>query len=375
MSSAERFGLSSDEKAGLEAAAAIASRYRPTDEMPIKRDRLLSLFADLAPLGYLRSVTTGPEGEAPLSPLAFGALVEGLSPDLALIGNHSVQRYIAGYGSDAQKERFLMPLLTGRSIAGIAISEPGVGADLRAMNTEVCKEGAGYRLTGHKHWVTHGMVADLFVVLAHSKEGLTRFLVPGDTVGLRREAMAASGLSHLTFARLTFEDCWLGPQLLFGAAGGGGSGAKEAFPIARLLAALQAIRIGEAALDAALNFAAERCLFGRRLLDGELVREAAAGHLTDLEAARLLCYRGLAKGAGIETAGLASGAKAMATDNATAAIAWCGQLLGAASLEAGHSLHRLSRDAEMMAVVDGTSVLNRFVLGRKLSRNRTTGQG
>jgi len=371
MTPSDRFQLSPDEAAGRTAAAAIAARYRPTGDAPLDRARLLALFAELAPLGYLRSVLEGPGGEPPLSPLGFGGLVEGLSPDLTLVGNHSVQRYIAGYGTADQKERFLIPLLEGRSIAGIAISEPGIGADLKAMATEARRDGSGYRLTGRKHWVMHGTVADLFVVLARSEAGLTRFLVPADTPGLSCQAMPTEGLTHLTFATLTFEDCRLAPELLFGAAGEGGSGAKDAFPIARLLVGLQAVRLGEAALDLALDYAAGRSLFGRRLIDAETVHQSAAEQAMRLEGTRLLCYRGLAAGAGRDTTGLAAGAKAQATEAALAAIAWAQQLLGSEALLAGHPLHRLARDARMMAVVDGTAVLNRFVLGRRLARERS----
>jgi len=364
--SAPRFALGEDEEAGRAAAAAIAARHRPAAAgTPLSRDALLALFAELAPLGYLQSVLPDASGKR-LSHLAFGALVEGVAPDLTLLGNHSVQRYIAAFGSLAQQERLLPPLLAGQSIAGIAISEPGIGADLKAMKTVARHDGRGYRLSGRKHWVTHGMTADLFVVLAQSEAGLTRFLVSADTPGLTRVAQPTGGLTHLTFAELVFEDCRLEPDRLFGGAGEGGAGAKQAFPIARLLAGLQALQLAEGGLDQVLTYAQDHSVFGRSLAEMDIVRHESARFASEIAAARLLCYQGLAAGA--EDSGEAAGAKALATGLALRCLAWCQEAMGATALAAGHPLQRLARDAEMMAVVDGTAVLNRFVQGRRLTK-------
>lgn len=364
-----RFALSDEERRLRANATAIAERWRPQDRRALTRDQLLSLFQTLAPLGYLRSTLTPPDDANGPAVLSFAAVVEGLSPALPLLGNHSVQRYLAADGNADQRSRYLQPLLAGRSIAGIAISEPDVGGDLRAITTRARRTDLGYVLDGRKHWVTHGTTADLFVVLAMFDAGPTRFLVPGDTPGLTRTPMQPSGLSHLSFATLTFEACEIGRAQLFGREGAGLDGAKAAFPIARLLAGLQAIRLGEAAVNRALAFAAARQVFGRRVIEAESVTSAAATLRSRLESARLLCYRGLTElddRAGVNA--LAAGAKAIATDAAVAAAAWAKALLGAAALEAQDPIVQLADDCDMMAVVDGTAVLNRLVAGRAIRK-------
>lgn len=374
MTAPPRFGLGEEERSARDAASDTARRFDADAEpgRAFTRDELRALFRALAPLGYLSSILPDPDSGRAASVPRFAAMVEGVSPDLPLLGNHSVQRYLHAHGDPEQKARYLPGLLTGEAIAAIAISEPGVGGDLKAMTTEAKPSDGGYVLNGEKHWVTHGPSADFFVVLARTGKGATRFLVPRGASGLAVTPMATVGLRRLGFARLHFSDCRIAAENRLGPEGAGLEGAKSAFPIARLLAGLQAIRLGEAAVELAVEMASERRIFGRRLIDAEVVHGDAAEHLARSEAARLLCYQGLA---GIDAAGAtgrASIAKAVATATAQGACAWSRALLGAAALEATHPINRLAADLDMMAVVDGTATLNRLVAGRRLQRRHAS---
>ncbi|MDQ2735437.1 MAG: hypothetical protein M3Y55_10705, partial [Pseudomonadota bacterium] len=212
----------------------------------------------------------------------------------------------------------------------------------------------------------HGLAATLVVVLARTERGLTRFLVPGDAPGLAREALEPQGLRHLGFARLTFTGCELPAEAMFGGEGEGLSGAKAAFPIARVLAGLQALRIARAALGIAGEYADGRVVAGAALTSSTLVQHAFARLWARHEAVRLLCLRVADDLQASNAVALASSAKALAGELALAACRWTEDLLGAASLHASHPLAALAADARMMAVVDGTSVLNHLVTARRV---------
>jgi len=357
-----RFGLDATEQALRARAEAIASTVERQGDRPLSREQLLDLFAALAPTGYLASTLP----DAPAGKLGFAALVEGLSPHLPLLGNHSVQRYLATFGTPAQRAALLPDLLAGRSIASIAITEPEAGGDLTRIATSATREGSVYRISGRKTWVTHGCVADVFVVLAATEAGPTRFLVPASSPGLRRRALTSTGLRHLTFAELHFDHCEVGADAILGEPGQGNAGAKSAFPIARALAALQTIRIGEAALDLAAGFARNRMIFKQLLADSALVRDRIAAHAATLAAARLLAYRCMLELHDPATVAAASSVKALACQAALDACEWTLDLLGASALREDHASQRLARNARMMAVVDGTVVLNRFVAARRV---------
>src|SRR5690606_20685628 len=143
-------------------------------------------------------------------------------------------RYLHQFGSAAQQARFMPALLEGEGIGAIAMTETQVGSDLQRMKTVAQRVGSHYRLDGDKTWVTHGTTASVFVVLARTDAGLTRFLVPGDTPGIEREPLSPVGLRHIGFARVRFNGCELPLELRLGEEGAGLAGAKAAFPIARV---------------------------------------------------------------------------------------------------------------------------------------------
>ncbi len=350
----------------LERAQAIAAAHPRPPDRPFDASELRAIFRALAPTGYLASTLPGEAGGLGLTGLEFSALCEGLAPQLTLLGNHSVQRYLHQFASDPQRQRFLPALLEGEGIGAISMTEARAGSDLERMTTTARRVGKAYVIDGEKTWVTHGLDATLIVVLARTETGLTRFLVPGDTPGLEREALDPVGLKHLGFARLTFRGCELPVELRFGEEGDGLKGAKAAFPIARVLAALQAVRIARAALAIARDYARERIAVRTPLATSSLVQQGLGQLSARCEAVRLLSLRVASELQADDAVANASAAKALAGELALDACRWTEDLLGSASLHASHALASLSGDARMMAVVDGTSVLNHLIVGRRM---------
>jgi alkylation response protein AidB-like acyl-CoA dehydrogenase len=362
---ASRFSLTQRERALFERAEAIAAAHPRPQGRSFSADELRVIFRTLAPTGYLGSTLPVEAGGHGLSGLEFASLVEGLSPGLTMVGNHSVQRYLYQFGSPAQQAQYLPGLLAGEDIGAIAMTESHAGSDLASMRTQARRQGDCYVLDGEKTWVTHGQAATVFVVLARTESGLTRFLVPGDTPGLEREALAAVGLGHIAFARLTFQSCELPLQARLGEEGAGLDGAKAAFPIARVLAAMQGVRIARAALDIARDYADGRLVVNAKLSSSTLVQYGLARLWARCEAVQLLCRRVATQLDAADAVVMGSAAKALAGELALEACRWTEDLLGSTSLHQSHPLAALAGDARMMAVVDGTSVLNHFVTARR----------
>jgi alkylation response protein AidB-like acyl-CoA dehydrogenase len=375
---APRFDLSAGERALLERAEAVAAAHAPDDGDSLSLAALRAIFGELEPTGYLASVLPSEAGGKGLSALAFAVLVEGLAPDLTLLGNHSVQRYLHSFGSADQCRRFMPGLLSGEEIGAIAITEAQAGSDLARIETVARRAGDRYVLNGRKTWVTHGMVASTFIVLARTgdhKDQFTRFIVPGDSAGLQRSQQKPVGLTHLSFADLEFRDCEVEAGLRLGGEGEGAKGAKEAFPIARALAALQALRIGRAALSLASDYARARVVASQSLADSSLVQHGYSSLSARIEATRLLCFRVAANLTASDATAMASAAKAAAGELALDACRWASDCMGSAGLGADHRLVQLHSDARMMSVVDGTSVLNHLVAARRSIARRSPGQG
>lgn len=361
-----RFDRSPAERELLARAQAVADAHPRPRGRPFDAGELRAIFRELAPTGYLGSTLPRDAGGQGLSGLDFSALCEGLAPGLTLLGNHSVQRYLHQFGTAAQQRRYLPALLSGDSIGAISMTEPQAGSDLEHMATTARRVGSAWRIDGVKTWVTHGLAADVIVLLARTEVGLTRFLVPGDTPGLVRTPLEPVGLQHLGFARLSFEGCELPAEARLGDEGAGLKGAKAAFPIARVLAALQAVRIAEAALEIARGYAAVRVAARSPLAASSLVQHALAQLSARCSAVRLLSLRVASRLDADDAVAQASAAKALAGELALDACRHAEDLMGSEALHASHPLASLTGDARMMAVVDGTSVLNHLVVGRRL---------
>lgn len=368
-----RFGYSAPERMLFDQARMIATHHAPQDHRALTPDGLRAVFRELATLGYFGSILPIAAGGSGLSGLEFAALVEGIAPELTLLGNHSVQRYLYEFATPKQRERFLPALLDGEELGAIAITEPGAGSNLGGIATTAKRTTHGYVLSGRKTWVTHGLHAGLFIVLARvegadADAGLTRFIVPGDTPELTRRALDTVGLRHLGFAEIEFDACELSADLRLGEEGEGASGARSAFPIARALAALQALRIAETALEHLALYSRDRMIATGPLSASPLLQDRYADLATRCEAARLLALKVMNDLADPAATIRASGLKALACSLALETCRWAADTMGSVALDAAHPIQRLLADARMMAVVDGTPVLNNLVVGRRVLR-------
>jgi alkylation response protein AidB-like acyl-CoA dehydrogenase len=290
---------------------------------------------------------------------------------------------VAEFGTQAQKERFLPDLLGGATLGAYCLSEPHAGSDAGAMRTTAVRQGTNedgeYVITGDKAWITHGSVADFFLVAARTDDtgsrGISTFLVPGSATGLssgspeKKMGFRASPTSQLHFDGVRVE-----ADRRIGAEGQGFRIAMAALDAGRLGISACAVGLAQAALDVAAEYAGTRSAFGHTIDEFQgvsfLLADAAAG----IAAARqLYLYAARRKDAGKAFSVEAAMAKLTATDMAMAVTTDMVQVLGGAGYVEDHPLERYMREAKVLQIVEGTNQIQRMVIARSLKTRRPGG--
>jgi alkylation response protein AidB-like acyl-CoA dehydrogenase len=281
---------------------------------------------------------------------------------------------IAGYGSVAQKERWLPGLLGGELLGAYCLSEPHSGSDAAALTTRAFHDGTAYTVNGTKAWITHGGHADFYAVFARTSadksRGVSCFHVPGDTPGLHAAAPEKKmGMRSSPTAQLNFDDVRVPGGNLLGEEGQGFPIALSALDGGRLGIAACAVGVARAALDTAVGYARERRQFDRPIADFQGLRFMLADMATGIEAARAL-YLTVARrrDAGLPYGKQAAMAKLFATDTAMRVATDAVQVLGGYGYVSDFPAERYMREAKVLQIVEGTNQVQRMVIGRHLLR-------
>ncbi|ASO18113.1 alkylation response protein AidB-like acyl-CoA dehydrogenase [Actinoalloteichus hoggarensis] len=280
---------------------------------------------------------------------------------------------LATFGTSEQQARWLPEMLGGEQLGAYCLSEPHAGSDAAALRTRAeAQPDGGHRLTGTKAWITHGGVADFYLVLARTgadgPKGISAFLVRSDDEGIsaappERKMGARSSIT----AQVSFDGVRLPADRMIGGPGEGFGVAMSALACGRLGIAAGAVGVAQAALDVAVAYARERTAFGRSIADFQgvsfLLADAAAG----IEAARqLYLYAARRKDDGLPFATEAAMAKLIATDTCMRVTTDMVQVLGGAGYVEDHPVERYMREAKMLQIVEGTNQIQRLVIGREL---------
>lgn len=295
----------------------------------------------------------------------------------ALLVHNNLSGAVARYGSKDQIDKYLPALLRGERIGAFCLTEPDVGSDATKITTRATSDGDNWILDGEKAWVTNGGVADTMSVYAQTDpdqgwRGIACFLVDTSSPGVKRGDTYEMMGAHATAAGgMRFENCRLGSDTLFVPPGDGFKAAMAGINLARMLVAAMCCGAVRACLDAALDYAGKRKVFGKPVAAYQGVQFQLADVATDLAAARLLTYeaaRGLDAG---ETAMIpAAHAKKFASRMALPAISTCMQALGAEGYRTRHPFARQLTAAKMTQYIDGTTEIQNVVIARELLRAR-----
>ncbi|MEW5533576.1 acyl-CoA dehydrogenase family protein [Streptomyces virginiae] len=347
-----------------------AERLRPLAEKgePGRVNR--PLLAALGELGLLERVFASGALELCLlrESLAYGCTEAETALALQGLGAYPVLRA----GSEAQRERWLPRVRSGRAVAAFALSEPGAGSDAAALALAAEPDPAGgWRLNGEKCWISNAPEADFYTVFARTGEGpgvkgVSAFLVPADREGLSGEPLDM--LSPHPIGSLRFDGVPVGPEDLLGEPGRGFRVAMDTLNLFRPSVGAFAVGMARAALDATLAHTAGRTAFGGTLSDLQAVAHRVAEMATRTEAARLLVYAAAAaydRGAADVPRRVAM-AKLLATETAQYVVDHAVQLHGAVALRRGHLLEHLYREVRAPRIYEGASEVQRTIIAKEL---------
>ncbi|MFF2008714.1 acyl-CoA dehydrogenase family protein [Streptomyces sp. NPDC058195] len=285
-----------------------------------------------------------------------------------------VAKTLAAWGDERQKRRWLPVLASGEAVGCFALTEPGTGSDAGNLTTRAVRDGDAYVINGSKMFITNGTWADVVLLFARTGEapghrGISAFLIPADTPGLTRRAIHGKlGLRGQATAELVLQDVRVPASALMGPAGKGFSVAMSALAKGRMSVAAGCVGIAQAALDAAVGHAAGREQFGKPIAGHQLVQELISDIAVDVDAARLLTWRVadlIDRGRDFATA--ASQAKLFASEAAVRAAGNALQVFGGYGYIDEYPVGKLLRDARVMTLYEGTSQIQKLIIGRALT--------
>ena len=271
------------------------------------------------------------------------------------------------YGTDAQRTRYLPPVLRGERVAAFAISERDAGSDLSAMRAEARREGDGYLIDGEKTWISNAGIADHYLVVCRYPEGGARafaaFVVDAETAGVHIIERITVNSPHV-LGTVAFDACRVPADALVGEAGAGLKVALGTLDIFRATVGAAALGFARRAFDEAVAWCRERRLFGGPLATQQLTQAKLADMAVAIDAAALLVYRAAwTRDAGAaRVTREAAMAKLYATEAAQGVIDDAVQLLGARGVVADSPVERLYREIRALRIYEGTSEIQRIVI-------------
>ncbi len=272
------------------------------------------------------------------------------------------------------REFFGARLLSGSAVGAFCLTEPQSGSDAASIQTSIIDDGDEVVVSGRKAWVTNGDGADVFHVygrdpkLGESWKAIRSVMVEKETVGVVIEKPpGTSGANVMRTTTVSFDSCRVSNKNLFLPPGKAFPHALAAIDAARILVGAMGTGAGFKALKLAIDYATEREQFGTRLSNFQGLRWKLAEVATGLVAGRSLTHEAAhCLDRGSEATTLAAMAKLFVGENSVDAIGRCAQVMGAFGYSSGTSVERLWRQARMLSIIDGTSEIQREVVGRAL---------
>lgn len=372
------FGLSEEQREIKERAAEFADReVAPLAAELDREDRFpAELFEKMA--GFMGLCVPERYGGAGSDFLSYVMLIEEISRADAGVGATLAVHTSAGtlpildHGTEEQRARWVPDLASGRKIGCFALTEPGTGSDASAIETKAERVRGGYRVTGHKQWVTNGRVAGTMVLFARAvggaTEGVTAFVVPMSAEGISFGPHASKmGVISATTDDVILDDVFVPEEDRLGPEGKGLRVALGTLAAGRIGIAAQAVGIAEAAFRYAAAYATRRTTFGRPIAEHQAVAFKLADMETKIRAARLLTHEAAwMKDSGARTVEAGARAKLYASEAANEVAHEAVQVLGGRGYMKDHPVERHYRDARVTEIYEGTSEIQRLVISRRI---------
>ena len=343
-----------------------------------------TLVAKLGALGFLGMLIPESHGGLGLDSLSYLLALEEIAQAdasaavLLSVHNSLPTQMLLRFGNEAQRARFLAPMAQGTLLGAFALSEPEAGSDASALRTQAVRDGEHYILNGTKAWVTNGGTAGVIMAMARTDtpedrrggKGISTFIItpdlPGFGVSKKEDKM---GLRASPTVQLVFDNLRVPADRLLGEEGKGFQYAMQSLEHGRLGIAAQAIGIAQAAVDASVAYAAERQQFGTPIREFQGIQFKLADMATRVTAARALLHTvAAAKDRGEPVGPQASMCKLFASETAMWVTTQAIQVFGGYGYTKDYPVERLFRDAKVTEIYEGTSEIQRIVIGRSLGK-------
>jgi alkylation response protein AidB-like acyl-CoA dehydrogenase len=361
-----------------------AEHYDSTDEFPAP------IVEHMAELGLFGTTIPEEYGGMGLDLTTYTMIVEELSRGWisisGVVNTHFIGSYLLmKFGTDAQKERLLPKMATGEIRAAFSLSEPELGSDVQAIKTWARKTDDGdYEINGQKMWVTNGLLSGVvFVLVKTDREadpphrGMTCFVCekePGapENAGLTiPPKIKKMGYKGVESTELVFDGYRCPADMILGGEDGGlGKGfaqMMDALEVGRVNVAARGVGIAQRALELALRYSQQRWSFGKPIAEHQAIQFKLADMATKVEAARLLTLKAARlKDAGQRSDVEAGMAKLFASETGKEVVEDAFRIHGGYGYSKEYEIERLYRDAPLLLIGEGTSEIQRMVIGRKL---------
>lgn len=349
-----------------------AAEIDRTDEFP------WDLWRRMADLGLL-GMTLSPEyGGSGMDTVSWAIAQEEMSRASVVVADLQLatklmQDMLLRNGSRVQKQAYLPALGRGERLCVIGQTEPGAGSDVAGVQTTARRDGDGYVLNGTKRFITCAMMADLVVVVAtvdksKGRQGITLFLVekgtPGFSVGSKEHLLGVRGMGT---GELVFDNCRVSRDCLLGGEGEGFKRAMMSLDTGRIGIGCQALGLAQAAMEESVRYAKQRVAFGQPIGNLQAIQFKLADMSAGIEAARWrLRHAAWLKDQGRPIIREAAEAKLLASDLAVRVTSEALQIHGAYGYSTDFAIERMYRDAKVYQIWEGTSEIQRMVIGRQL---------
>ncbi|WP_181311719.1 acyl-CoA dehydrogenase family protein [Nocardioides campestrisoli] len=371
------FDLTARHRHVQQVAREVAAKVEPfaaeADEAVDVHQGCLDALRDSGLAHYVVQAAYGGHDEV-LDPLTIAVVREQLMYSSAHLDSMFGMQGVGSYslsvgGSEELKQEWLPKVATLDAIAGLALTEPDVGSDLRAITTTMVADGDELVVNGRKSFITNGGAADFYCTLVREDEGWSMVLVPASTPGLSIERGDDLIAPHI-LGELTFTDVRVPAGNRLGVPGKAFSLMLQTLAVFRVTVAASGVGLAQAALDEAKQHAMTREQFGAPLIEIGAVSQKLAQSWTDVEAARAFVYRAaaLAKSDPLGHLDYSSMAKVHATEAAAQVVDRSVQTMGRFGLVRGSKIERLYRNARPLRVYEGATEVLLDSLARRLAK-------
>lgn len=351
----------------------IASEIDETERYPIE------VVKKMGELGLMGLPIPREYGGAGADYVAYSILIEELSKCYAAVGTIVAAHTslctwpILNFGTEEQKQKYVVPLAKGEHIGAFGLTEPNAGSDSAAQQTTAYLDGEEWVLNGAKVFITNGGFADTFMCLAMTDKskgnhGISAFIIekndPGFSIGKTEDKL---GIRASSTTELIFQNCRIPKDRLLGEIGGGFKVAMATLEGGRIGIAAQAVGIGQGALDLTIEYMKQRKQFGKKLSKFQYLSFEVARMYTEVHAARLLVYEAAClKNEHKPHAMYSAMAKGFAADTAMQTAVKCLQFHGGYGFTKDYPIERFFRDAKITEIYEGTTEVQKLIVAGQL---------